>query len=263
MLRDQFEIKTWLALGATFQGLAFVVFGLWSFIPASLYLLYSLADAYLIILGWKSNPYTRDNIQKKFSAQIPDELGNYGNKPANSDIVVFLIGTRCNHPLGILAPGFKELGGYFQSMTEDLETHAEEFGFLGMTSWLNSSDRTTKSELLEVCYFRSIERLHAFAHSNFHREGWNWWNKTIKEHGHLSIWHETYHVPAKHWESIYVNSHPSGINSTTYKITDKETGESRWASPVVDASKGLLKTSAGRMSRSQGEEHEKYGRDPY
>ena len=48
-----------------------------------------------------------------------------------------------------------------------------------------------------------------------------------------------------------------------FKITDEE-GKEKWASPVVDASKGLLRTSAGRMSRSQAGEHEKMGIvDPY
>lgn len=219
--------------------------------------------AYAMSVGWLHNTYQDDIIHKKFSAQFPDEEGKYGNKPADTDVVVFLIGTRCNHPLGLLAPGFKELGGYFPSMTKDLEQHADEFGFLGMTAWLNSSDRTTQSEIMSVGYFKTTEGLHAFAHSKYHREGWDWWNRNIKNHPHLSIFHETYHVPKGHWENIYVNSHTSGVTSTTFKYTDEMTGMDKWASPVVDASKGVLKTSGGRMARSHGDEHDKYGEDPY
>jgi hypothetical protein len=81
---------------------------------------------------------------------------------------------------------------------------------------------------------------------------------------HLAIWHEIYHAPPGHWESIYVNSHLSGINSAQVKVIDKESGAEKWMNPVVDASRGLMKTSAGRMDRSQANEHEKLGvKDPY
>lgn len=79
----------------------------------------------------------------------------------------------------------------------------------------------------------------------------------------MSIYHETFHVPKGHWETIYINSHPSHLASSAHKITDEKTGEELWASPIVDASKGLLKTSAGRMSRSNADEHDKYDDDPY
>ena len=245
------------------QGALVIVAGRLALIPALVLLLVRVLDAYAQSVGWKRNSQMDDVIMKKFSAQFPDEEGRFGAEPADNDIVVFLIGTRCNHPMGMLAPGFKEFGGYFPPMVKALEEHAEEFGFLGMTSWLNASDRATSSELLEVGYFRSVEGLHAFAHSKYHREAWDWWNRHVKQYPHLSIFHETYHVPKGHWESIYVNSHASGINSTTFKYTDQMSGKDMWASPVVDASKGLLKTSAGRMSRSKGDEHEKYGSDPY
>ena len=104
-----------------------------------------------------------------------------------------------------------------------------------------------------------MEGLHAFAHSPYHRNGWEWYTKSAKQIPHISIYHETYNVPKGHWESIYLNSHPSGINSTAHKYFDQEHGMEMWASPVVDASKGVLKTSAGRMARSEGKEHEKYG----
>lgn len=245
------------------QGTLILLVGRIALLPAAALILYRALDSYAMSVGWKRNTYMDDVLMKKFTAQIPDELGNYGNKPANDDVVVFMIGTRSNHPFGILAPGFEQTGKYFASMAQSLEDHADEFGFLGMTSWLNSSDRGSKSESMMVCYFRSTEGLHAFAHSQHHREGWDWWNRNVKNMPHISIYHETYHVPKGHWENIYINSHISGINTTTSRFTDKETGKDMWASPVVDASKGLLKTSAGRMSRSKGDDHDTYGEDPY
>ena len=132
-----------------------------------------------------------------------------------------------------------------------------------MSSWISNGDRATNNELLQVCYFRSVDGLHAFAHSPAHRQGWTWFNGIVATTPHLSIFHETYAVPKGSWESIYVNSHANGIGATTFKATDKESGEERWQSPIVGASRGLLRTSAGRMSRSKAMEHEGYGADPY
>jgi hypothetical protein len=217
---------------------------------------------------------------KKTSAVFPDEEGNFGNKPSNSDLVVFHIGVRYNHPLGIFSPNGSTVGNYFVQMIKDLEDKSEEFGFLGATSWQNIT-AASKNELLIVCYFKNVEGLHKFAHSEYHLPAWQWWNKEIAKMPHISIYHETFHVPvsllsynirkeysanivqAGNWESIHVNSHISGINSSVFKVIDDE-GQEKYTYPIVDASKGLLKTSAGRMSRSQGLEHEKMLEvDPY
>lgn len=263
LLRDNFTLSTWLCLGAVGQAVLVLAAGRVGLIPALAVLLYRCFIAYAMSVGWVHNTYMDGVLMSKFSAQFPDETGNYGSKPADSGMVVFLIGTRINHPMGLFAPGAKELGDYFQGMTKSLEEHAEQYGFLGMTSWLNSNTREASNELMQVGYFRNIEGLHAFAHSEHHREGWMWFNKHVKQYPHLAIFHETYEVPKGKWESIYVNSHLSGINSTTHKYTDESTGQPMWASPVVDASKGLLKTSAGRMSKSKADEHDQYGVDPY
>ncbi|QIW98633.1 hypothetical protein AMS68_004151 [Peltaster fructicola] len=258
LLRDQFSIPTWLALGGIMQGLLFLVAGRLALVPVVLLLGYSAADTYLMTIGWKKNIYMEDVLQKKYSAQIPDAAGNFSDKPADSQVVVFMLGVRNNHPLGLLAPGMKELGVFFPSMAKNLEEHADEFGYLGMTAWQATGQRTTQNEIMNVAYFRDYDGLHKFAHSQYHREAWAWFNKESKRIGHISIWHETYAVPKGNWESIYINSKINNLASTTYKITDQSTGEDLWASPVVDASRGLLKTSKGRMSRSNATENDAY-----
>ena len=265
IIRDNFTISTWLCFGAVAQGLLFLAIGRLALTPAVALLLYRALEAYAQSIGWKHNETMDGIINKKFSTVFPDELGQFGNQPSNQDVVVFLVGTRFNHPLGMFAPGAQEETAYFTSMIKDLEEHGhDDFGFLGSTSWLNMGDRKTSSEIMEVMYFRTTEGLHKFAHSEIHRKAWDWWNKTVKEHPHLSIWHETYQVPAGNWESIYVNSHVSGINSTAHKFTDEKTGQEAWARPIVDASKGVLKTGAGRMARSKGDDHDKFfSADPY
>jgi len=264
LLRDQLSISTWLSLGAFSQAILYFLTGpRIAFLPAFLVLLYRALEAYAMTTGWKRNTFMDGIIPGKISAQIPDAEGNLGPQPASSDIVVLLIGTRSNSPLGILAPGFKQSGDFFTQMTRDLETHTDDFGFLGATSWLNASARTTGSEIMNVMYFSSVEKLHAFAHSDYHRGAWDWWNREYKNLPHISIWHEVYHAPKGHWENIFVNTHVTGVASMTHKYFDVQAGQERWMSPVVDASRGLLKTSAGRMNQSLADEHDKYGKDPY
>lgn len=170
MLRDQFSLTTWLCIGAAAQGLLFLAMGRLAVLPSFLILAYRIFTAYAMSVGWMHNTYMDGVIMKKTSAQFPDAQGKFSSKPADNDVVVFLIGTRCNHPMGALAPGFREMGALFPRMVKDLDEHAEEFGYLGMTSWLNNGNRETQSELLEVGYFRTVEGLHKFAHSEYHRD---------------------------------------------------------------------------------------------
>jgi hypothetical protein len=86
----------------------------------------------------------------------------------------------------MLAPGFKELGDYLQKMQKELEVNSEEFDFLGYQSCIGL-DSSRSNSLISHYYFRNYEGLHKFAHSGIHRVGWDWWNKTIKEHPHLGM----------------------------------------------------------------------------
>jgi hypothetical protein len=283
-MRANFTITTWLSFGAVIQGLAYFLIGRLAFLPAVALLLYRAFAAYAMSVGWihdrymdgvrlPSPPLSRPTtttichtqltcypqvILKKFSAQFPDEAGEQHSKPAEQDMTVLIIGAKTNHPLGIFAPGYKDLADYFHSMSVSLEQHADEFGFLGMTSWTSLNDGEINNMLSMNGYFKSVDGLHRFAHSEYHREGWDWWNRIVKSHPHLSIFHEVYHAPKGHWENIYINSPRAGITTSWQSFTDYQgSGKKAWASPVVDASRGLLKTSAGRMARSEGLEHER------
>lgn len=131
-----------------------------------------------------------------------------------------------------------------------------------MSSWLNFGDRAASNEIMTVSYYRSLAHLHHFALGPSHRAGWNWWNKTVKEHPHLGIMHEVYTVPKNGWENVYVNYHPTGLAATTYKVKGAE-GKDTWVSPIVDSRKGFLRSSIGRMGRGQGDENERVAEDPY
>lgn len=58
---------------------------------------------------------------EKHSAQFPDDRGRFGNEPCSSDVAVLLIGTRSNHPMGMLAPGFKDVGAHMAGMVKNLK----------------------------------------------------------------------------------------------------------------------------------------------
>jgi hypothetical protein len=257
MLKDQFTFSSLLAIGATLNFVLYLAIGRTAFILAPLLLTARTIDAILQAYGIRHNPYM-DHVLKgpKMSAQYPSSDGSFSSKPANGQVVVFLIGARNNHPLGILAPGWKELGRYFASMTKEVEKKAAEYDYLGSQHWVSEGQRATGNEVMSVMYFKTSEGLHKYAHGPLHREGWNWWNKTEAQHAHLGIWHEIFVAPKGHWESIYINSQPLGLGATTFPV--KTESGVVWQNPLVDASKGVLRSSKGRMTLSDGTDHEQY-----
>lgn len=96
---------------------------------------------------------------------------------------------------------------------------------------------------------------HAFAHAPLHRDAWTWWEKTIKAHNFIGVNHEIYEAEAGHWENIYLNFQPTGLGATTYlrkgeggKVEGGNVAE-EWIGPLVDARRGKMRSSAGRLGR--------------
>ena len=115
------------------------------------------------------------------------------------------LSTHLSSPLGILHQPFKEVGDYAARMFRDVNNNAEEFGFLGQSSY-HSTDHLTKPRMMTLMYFKSLEYLHKFAHGKVHREGWDWWNSNLDKVNEITIAHEAYLVPAGKWETIYDNA---------------------------------------------------------
>ena len=154
-------------------------------------------------------------------------------------------------------PGFDQLGKYFTGMVAELEASPIDHGFLGATAW-SGTDRSSSNSVMNVMYFKDYSYVHNYAHGPFHREAWNWWNREMAHKKHFSIYHELYQVPSGNWESIYANMAPTGLAATMHRVVLENGKGEEWVYPIVDASRGLLKTSTGRMSRSDGKDHEKY-----
>jgi hypothetical protein len=147
--------------------------------------------------------------------------------------------------MGLIGPGFKELGGFFNGLLNAVEANGGQFEFLGASDWIANGERATNNTLMTVMYFRSAEGLRAFAHSSLHLEAWDWWKKNVAIYPHLSIFHEMFVSPAGHWETIYDNSPPLLLGATQWPVKDAKVG--KWIHATVDASEGVLKNSFGRM----------------
>ncbi|KAF2754558.1 hypothetical protein EJ05DRAFT_479530 [Pseudovirgaria hyperparasitica] len=242
-LRDALSISSWLALGAILQSILFVTFGHRAFIPAVALIGFRMINAFLITVGVKANLEMQNTILSKFSAQIPQSDGTFSGRPADGDVVVLKIGARTDHPLGLFAPGFKVLGEYMTAMQASLEAHATHYSYLGGTSY-SGMERATGNEFTYIMYFSTVEGVHAFAHDPLHRDGWAWWSKAA--HDHIMIYHELFRSRRGDWEAVYSNTRPIGLAATRFE--GKTGGGTVFYSPVVDANRGLLATSRGRMS---------------
>lgn len=94
--RDQLPLETWALLGAIVQSVLFLAVGRVAVLPIAALVVYKLTKMYAMKTGLIRNPMMENVILNKYSAQFPDESGQYGNKPARDGLCVFLIGTACN-----------------------------------------------------------------------------------------------------------------------------------------------------------------------
>ena len=102
--------------------------------------------------------------------------------------------------------------GHARNIYTDLETNADEYGFLGQSIY-HGTDTLTQAKTLNVIYFRSLEHLLKWAHGKVHREAWDWWNLNVQKLNEISIAHEVYSVPVGNWENIYLNCIPSDFGT--------------------------------------------------
>lgn len=251
ILRDNFSIPTWLLIGALLQGLlAFLPYRNIALVaPVVTAISFLILRTILMTLGYLRNPYMDGVIDGRTVPVFPDEDGNY-EKPADSQVCAIMLAVRSNHPIGMFAPGFKEVGDYFQGMSKELDSDPTITGYLGQSSWLSAADRGVSSEFMSIVYFNSIESLHAYAHGPLHTKAMEWWQRTAQQHKHIGLMHEVFSAPKNSWEGIYVNYHLTGLGATRKEV-DLD-GQKVWMNPLVQA-KGKLRYSKGRMGRPFGD----------
>ena len=73
-----------------------------------------------------------------------------------------------------------------------------------------------------------------------------WWSRTHKQWPHIGICHETYNVPAKHYETIYDNFEPFGMGRIGMNLAGRGKPEA-----LVEAKGRGWRSMDARMGRQQ------------
>ncbi|KIL90808.1 hypothetical protein FAVG1_05503 [Fusarium avenaceum] len=249
MLKDCFKPQSIIALGSVVQLILCAFLPMrWAVIPPAAVVLNSVITTFLQLRTTKPNEYIQGVIPGRTTAQLPFASGTFGSKPAANSVVVLHLGMQINHPLGLAAPGMDRMSKFFADMQEELNSHRDEFGMLGMSTW-RGDDRGSNNTLLNIFYFRDLESLHRFAHGEVHRRGWDYINKSKLKH--IGVFHETYSVPAREYENVYVNCRPVMMGRASVRTTPVGEEEERWTNTLVSADTPLLKTHYARMARDE------------
>lgn len=269
ILQYNFSIYTWMLVGASLQALAVFLFsrGYYVLLISTVLLLLKLANSLLQVYGITKNPYLEGVIPGRTAALLPDDETSGELKTASSKKVVVLhLGAKSNHPFGFFAPQFGKVGEWLEKMNNEMDLGNVK-GFLGQTTF-HRMDAKGAPEVNLISYWESIEDLWAYAHSGSHREAWQWWERTIKDNGYVGINHEIFEADAQHWENIYVNFQPTMMGATTHLVRGGKTAEGvvedKWISSLVDARRGPLAKSSGRMGRPiTGYDQNRVAKDEY
>ncbi|EGS20283.1 uncharacterized protein CTHT_0040220 [Thermochaetoides thermophila DSM 1495] len=246
-IKHIFTLPTLLALGAGAQGLLCLVLPRrYAFLPL---IFFVLRNAIRTAFSVRSGDYHFTKlgvIPGRTTAQLPKPgESEFSGVPSDQDIVVFHLGARCNHPLGVLSPGGKELGEHFDACNRELMERKEEFGCLGYSQWLGTEDNANGT-ILAIYYFRDIEGLNRFAHDVVHRRAWEWYHgEFARKRGwsHIGIFHEAFQVPAGAWENIYVNMPPTLMGAAATKSEDG------WVRTLIEANGLVWRSQYSRMGR--------------
>lgn len=255
LILNHLSLSSWLLIGCLFQSLILALTpSAYAQIPmlgALAILGVRLIKAVLITYGLIKNPYLEGVVPQKYAAQIPNADGEFSDVPASERVVCFHLGSKFHHPAGVFATDSRAMGNHLSKMISELDDNMGSNGFLGGSHW-QSYDERGALENNFIAYWRSIEDVHRFAYGEKHRKAWDWFNSLTKERSDfLGINHEIFSSEPGQWEAIYGNFQPTLLGATTYlKKGDKMIGgtvEDKWVSSLVDARRGKLRTSAGRL----------------
>lgn len=240
-------------LGALLQGvLGFLPYrNILLIAPVASYVALKVAKQGLQITGLLRNTKMDGLPADRTAILYANEHGEY-EKAGDSEVCVIMLAAVSHHPLGIFAPGFKDVGDRFNAMTTELEKNPTKYGYLGSSFWLGS-EHTGGNEQMTMMYFKTLHDCHEFAHGKMHTDTMLWWQQHSHKLKHVGIMHEVFAVPKHASEGVYVNYHPTGMGATFTEANVN--GEKMWMSPLVQG-KGRLTYSKGRMGRPLNEKNE-------
>ena len=124
------------------------------------------------------------------------------------DFVVFLIGMRVNKFWKIHK--WLPVAMAMQPMLKELLQNPDS-GLLGVHSHFGLPNT------LLVQYWRSLEALESYSRdkSKAHLPAWAMFNQKIASNGDVGIWHETYKVVARQYETVCNNMPAYGLGAAT------------------------------------------------
>ncbi|OLN95710.1 hypothetical protein CCHL11_10413 [Colletotrichum chlorophyti] len=193
--------------------------------------------------------YPKGVVPGQVTAQMVDPTaGKIPAIPASQSLVVFHLGIRFNHTLGVLSPGAPAVIQHFDAMNRDLRNRADEYGLYHFSTW-TAAESNRNNTLLLMYYFRNVEGLNRFAHDTLHWNTWKWFNTIKEDHKHIGIFHETFVTGKQQYETIYENMPPVLLGAASVASTDEETKEKRWVNTLVNADVKPLRTQFRRMGR--------------
>lgn len=248
-----FSTSTWIIVGACLQALAVYLFSSGSYVLliSTLVLLFKIGRTVLQTVGILPNPYMEDVFNGRSTALMHDAQSGEITGASDRKIAILHLGSKSNHPLGYVAPQYIKLGDWADKMYAEFDK-GNVPGYLGQSTF-HRFDAKGAPENVAISYWESIEDIWNFAYSPVHKDAWQWWEKEIKSNGYIGINHEIFEADAKNWETIYVNFQPTLMGATTYLVKDGKMQRGvvpdKWVSPLVDARRGPLAKSSGRLGR--------------
>jgi fumagillin biosynthesis monooxygenase len=204
------------------------------------------------------NPFKEGVISGRATAQIPSPNGTCGPTPSNTPVVVFNIGLQVNHPLGLLAPHVKTIATFFNTMIADITSRSDELGLLSVSEWRGNDAAGSNNTLKVTLYFGDPAKVNAYAQERLHREAW-WFFEKVAGEGHVGVYHEMFCVPARGWETVYVNCRPvllgaaadEKVEAQRHSKSDSSTTHGFVRPVLVGCDTPVLRTQYARMGRTE------------
>lgn len=248
IIKDSFELQTLLLLGALVQVVLLTILPYtYAILPAVLLAAHALVTTLHQCQTPNNNDVAYGVLPGRTTAQLPDPTtGIIPAHPSSQPLVIFYMGMRISHPLGVLAPGAIEAINRFKYMAIALaDDPTDTHGLLGITRW-RGGDRASNDTLLHIMFFRDVVGLHAFANGPMHREARSWLEGS--GHAHIAAFHETYIVEKAAWETVYLQCPPTLLGATQVRCHGNK-GEDVWVRPLVRADRPGLRGMMSRMGR--------------
>jgi hypothetical protein len=143
-------------------------------------------------------------------------------------LALFLVGVRIHKPwrVGVVGPTMAAMPRMLRELEDNAAAaergEADHLGFLGARTMVDGLGATT------VQWWRSVEDVYAYAAapSLEHRPAWRRFSEYArKDPGAVTIWHETYAVPAGAHESVYAGPLAFGLGALAGVVPVARRGE--------------------------------------